>query len=540
LTARKRLLDYTTELISNQNTQLTGKEKQQMKMFTDKVANVVQRIEEKGRPEQALSNLISEMKTETNGNSVSFLDQILQLAANETPLDEKTVLQKLYESDVPLVDTELVTQAISASENELSASSALDFLQTHLDDSEETMNAIELMKLSEKLSHEDYQPSVRDIATLPYVMALLSSDLEANEKENIRGFQRLISNLTNGIKKLADSSCDWSKFIEDLCATLSLHIDKTVVNSLRTVLTIVLLVDRTSICINETYITIVSAMLNFGNDRCRSLSSDLEKLTVQRDPFDLFETILSVTYNCRRLKATQVTWIKVIRDTMTTFRSPSHSPKSLGSLVTILEDSLLEQLGVSEHKKLHDTLAAIISDMEKSHILGVMQSVSDLCDLMHPENTEQKANSVFIQIISNIDTVAMTQMEVLELGIQLTTRLNDGGNGRKTLDHLNTLLESYQNLMPVMNGELTRSNVSELVEQTIQCIPDETIKELLRPISTVLHRLSTSEHITMGTVVNLLDIIPDQHLSEHVKCIFSTAPEILNGDIKQSVMELAQ
>ncbi|CAF1690689.1 unnamed protein product, partial [Adineta ricciae] len=42
LTARKRLLDYTTELISNQNTQLTGKEKQQMKMFTDKVANVVQ------------------------------------------------------------------------------------------------------------------------------------------------------------------------------------------------------------------------------------------------------------------------------------------------------------------------------------------------------------------------------------------------------------------------------------------------------------------------------------------------------------------
>ncbi|CAF1668613.1 unnamed protein product, partial [Adineta ricciae] len=35
-------------------------------------------------------------------------------------------------------------------------------------------------------------------------------------------------------------------------------------------------------------------------------------------------------------------------------------------------------------------------------------------------------------------------------------------------------------------------------------------------------------------------IIPDQHLSEHVKCIFSTAPEILNGDIKQSVMELAQ
>ena len=34
-----------------------------------------------------------------------------------------------------------------------------------------------------------------------------------------------------------------------------------------------------------------------------------------------------------------------------------------------------------------------------------------------------------------------------QLDIQLTSRLNDSINGRTTLDHLNTLLESYQNLI---------------------------------------------------------------------------------------------
>ncbi|UJR19122.1 hypothetical protein I4U23_022252 [Adineta vaga] len=539
-TARKRLLDYTTELISNQNTQLKSKEKQQKKMLTDKVANLIQDIEEKGRPEQAFCNLLSEMRTTTNGNSVNFLDQILQLVANEEPVNEKVVLQKLYESNVPLDNTELVTQAISASENELSASSVLDFLQTHLDDCEETKNAIELMKLSEKFSHQDYQPSVKDITTLPYVMASLSSDLQTDEKENIHSFQRLISNLTNGIKKLADTSCDWSKFVEDLCSALSLHIDGTIVNSLRTILTIVLLIDRTSVCDKDNYINIISVMLNFGNDRCRSLSIDLKTLTTQKDPFDLFETILSITYNCRRLKGLQITWIKVIKDTMTTFRSRPYSPQSLVNFVTTLENSLLEQLALHEHRKLHDTLTMIVSDVTKGRILGLMQNVSELCDLMHPENTQRKANSMFIQIISNIDTVTMTQLEVLELGIQLTSRLNDGVNGRKTLDHLNTLLESYQNLIPVINGELTRSNVAKLVEQTVECISDKATKELLGPITTVLNRLSTTEHITMDAVIDLFDIIPDQHLSEHVKCIFSTAPEILNGNIKQSVMDLAQ
>ncbi|CAF4172155.1 unnamed protein product [Rotaria sp. Silwood2] len=539
-TAKKRLLDYTTELIMNQNKKLTSKEKQQMKILIDKATDTVRNIEEKGHPEQAFSNLLSEMTTETNHNSLNFLDQILQLASNEKPVNEKIILQKLYESDVSLADTELVTQAITASENSLSPSSVFDFLQTHLDDSDETKNAVELMKLSEKFSHDDYQPSVKDITTLPYVVASLSSDLDTKEQETIHGFQRLISNLTNGVKKLADRSCDWSKFIEDLCATLSLHLDSTIVDSLRTVLTIVLLIDRTSICNNQTYINIISAMLNFGNDRCRTLSSDLKKLNEQKDPFDLFETILSITYYCRRLKPTQTTWIKIIREKIATFRSGHSSSTSTAKFLTTLEQSFLEELKLTEHKKLHDNLTAILSDVQKSNILGIMQNVSELCDLMHPEDTEQKANSVFIQIISNIGTMTMTQLEVLELGIQLTSRLNDGINGHTTLDHLNTLLESYQNLIPIMNGELTRSNISTLVEQTIECIPDETTKQVLRPISNVLNRLNTTKHVTMGTVVELLDIIPDQHLSEHVKCIFLTAPEILNGNIKQSVMELAQ
>ncbi|CAF3715926.1 unnamed protein product [Rotaria socialis] len=539
-TAKKRLLDYTTELIMNQNKKLKSKEKQSIRMLTDKVAGTVQNIEENGHTEQAFSNFLPEMTTETNHNSLDFLDQILQLASNEKPVNEKIILQKLYESCVLLADTELVTQAISASENSLSVSSLFDFLQTNVGDSDETKNAVELMKLSEKFSHDDYQPSVKDITTLPYVVASLSSELDSKERETIRGFQRLISNLTNGVKKLADRSCDWSKFIEDLCATLNLHLDSTIVDSLRTVLTIVLLIDRTSICNNQTYINIISAMLNFGNDRCRTLSLDLKKLNEQKDPFDLFETTLSITYNCRRLKSTQTTWIKIIREKLATSRSGRLSSTSAATFLTTLEQSFLEELKLTEHKKLHNNLTAILSDVQKSNILGIMQNVSELCDLMHPEDTEQKANSAFIQIMSNIGTVTMTQLEVLELGIQLTRRVNDGIDGRTTLNHLNTLLESYQNLILMMNGELTRSNMSTLIEQTIECIPDETAKQVLRPISNVLNRLNTTKNVTMGTVVELLDIIPDQHLSEHVKCIFLTAPEILNGNIKQSVMELAQ
>ncbi|CAF1370616.1 unnamed protein product [Didymodactylos carnosus] len=170
-----------------------------------------------------------------------------------------------------------------------------------------------------------------------------------------------------------------------------------------------------------------------------------------------------------------------------------------------------------------------------------MRNISDLCNIIYPTNKEKLANDALIEIIENINSMTtITQFQVLELGIQLTNRLRDSINKNTTLDHLNTLLETYRNLIPVMNGELTRLNIKTLIDHTTDLILDQHIKQFLRTISKVIHTLNNNKNITMNIVIELFDIIPDQQLSDHIKCILLSAPEILNGDIKQKLVDLAQ
>ncbi|CAF1279714.1 unnamed protein product [Didymodactylos carnosus] len=502
-----------------------------------KVVNTVQTVEETGNPEKAIGTLLSEMTTESNRDSLSFFDQLLQLASNDQPINEKVVLEKMYESNLSLANSPLVTQAIAASEHTLSPTSVFDYIQEQLDDTDESKNLVEYVKLSVKLSSNECQPSMNDLSTLPFVLASLSSDLNSAEKETLHGLQSLISNLT----KRSDSiPRDWSKFIDDLCTTLKPHLDSMTVDSLKNVLTIVLLSDQTSTCNNQVYISIISSMLNFGTERCRLLSSDLKKLIQQNDPFDLLEAVLSLTCHCRRLKSKQIVWMEIMRKNFVEFRSQLSSPASVPNFLMKLEESLIDELKLTEHKKLKHHLMAILTNTQNNNMVTLMQNISDLCDLINPTDTEQRANGELIQIVSKIGSGTMTQLQTLELGIQLTCSLNDTNMRNTPLDHLNTLLEKYQGLMPILNGELTRSNISTFVNQTIECIPDETTKQYLRPISNALQNLNNNERDTRSTITELLGLIPDEQLSDHAKGILLSAPEIFNGDIKQKIIELAQ
>ncbi|CAF1339937.1 unnamed protein product, partial [Didymodactylos carnosus] len=194
---KKRLLSYASVLVMNQDEaqKLSNKEKQQVKLMMDKVSHTFKTLEETNNPVQAFRNLLTYMTNETNRNSIEFLDQILQLESDEKPVNEKIVVQKMYASNLPLNDTQLVTQAITASDATLTASSVFDFIQTQLDVTNESKNVVEFMKLSEKMSHDDYQPLANDLLTLPCVLASLSSDLNPAEQETLHGLQRLISHL---------------------------------------------------------------------------------------------------------------------------------------------------------------------------------------------------------------------------------------------------------------------------------------------------------------------------------------------------------
>ncbi|CAF2742626.1 unnamed protein product [Rotaria sp. Silwood2] len=542
-TIKKRLLDYASELVMNQDEtqKLSSKEKQQVKLMMNKVINTVQNLEETNNPAQAFRNLLPDMTTETNRNPIKFLDQILQLASDEKPVNEKIIMQKMYECDLPLGDTQLVTQAIAASDATLSASSVFDYIQTQLDDTNESNNAVEFMKLSEKLSHDDYQPSANDLLTLPCVLASLSSDLNPVGQETLHGLQRLISNLTHGVKRTGDNNRDWTKFIDDLCTTLKPHLDPIILDSLKMLLMIVLLTDQTSFCTSQIYINIISSMLNFGSERCQILSSNLKKMFEQKDPFVIFETILSITCHCRQLKSKQIAWMEIMREKLAEFRTQLTSPASVLNFVESLEESLLEEFKLTENKKLHSYLMNTFNNIQNNNIVEIMRNISDLCDLIHPTDNGKVANDAFIEIIANMNSMTtMTQFQVLELGIKLTSHLSDSIDEHTTLNHLNTLLETYQNLIPIMNGELTRSNMKTLVDQTIDFIPDENMKQCLRPISKVIHTLNNNENITMNVVTELLDIIPDRQLSDHIKGILISAPEILHSDIKQTMVDLAQ
>ncbi|CAF4622973.1 unnamed protein product [Rotaria socialis] len=504
--ANKRLLDYASDLVMNQEEaqKLSNSDKQQLRNLMEKVVSTVETVEKTKNPEKALSTLISEMTTETNRDPLKFLDRLLELSSNGESINEQVILQKMFESNIPLTECQLVTQAIATSDNTLSVSTVFDYVQEQLDDKNESKNIVEFMKLSERISNEEFEPSLNDVSAFPGILASLSPGLSSTEKNTLQGLQSIISNLTDGIRRADKAGRDWKMFIDDICTILQAHIDQTTIDSLRTVLTITLLSDQTSACDNQISTNIVSSMLNFGNDRCRLLSCDLKKLMEPKDSFNLLESVLSLTCNCRQLKSKQIAWMEILQKHFAGFQSGPITPDSITSFVKTAKESFIDELKLPDHRKLNNHLVSIVDSIQNKRIIPLMQTISDICDLMNPIDKEQKVNDELIRVISHVTSTTMTQLEVLEQGIKLASQLNDSDIGLKPIEHLNTLLESYKNLMPAMNGEFTQANISNFIDQTIECIPDEHMKQFLKPISNALDSLSNNKNPTMIVIDEVL------------------------------------
>ncbi|CAF1273951.1 unnamed protein product, partial [Didymodactylos carnosus] len=97
-------------------------------------------------------------------------------------------------------------------------------------------------------------------------------------------------------------------------------------------------------------------------------------------------------------------------------------------------------------------------------------------------------------------------------------------------------LQSSQILMPIINGKISESNISELLNQTLSFIPNNSVKQVVYPIAKALKELNSDNH--MNVIHELLEMLPEIELSHHMKLVLSDySREYKSGE---EIINLAQ
>lgn len=550
--ARKRLVDYAFDLMMNQSVQRTlpYERKQQLDLLMDKIVDSMTTAEQTQNLLQVIETVLTEIMTGHNQKYLNFFNQLLKCVLKTQPLNEDMIIRKMYDFNLPLNSLQLVTENPFTSNGTESISTLLDFICGQLEETNPSRRLLYFMRLSEKIANDKHHASTDDFLELLYTFACISSDLDTTEVLTLRYLQSLLLHLAKGIYRSSNDEQYWSRLIGDLHSTLSLHLEKNVVQALRMLLHIVLISDPTTLCNDEQYLNIISSMLLLGSEECQRLSNDIRRCAKIKDPLELLDIAISLIRHGPQFLEKNPPWIRTIQQEFKKILSSSPSSTLTKASLMTIQESMRADLMLTNSRRSSQSLGTLFNAVRNKELAATMESLSDLDGEIRPNYRREQVNHCLIHIVSLLGSTTTTPFKAIASGIRLTILMNDPStripfftssreSSQMSLDHLNTLLQNYQSAISVINNRPDKSMVSVLINEIIQCIPDLTLRQGIQPIGRAIRELN-GKNEALKIISEVLCLIPDTQLSDHAKSIFTSISETINGDIKQMIIEFAE